>query len=424
LGGRLPAMAGVIAELAKAKRTPGSPAMRERHLIAFLTTVQFVHMVDFVMMMPLGPMLMRSFAVGPQEFAIMVSAYTFSAAIAGILGGFLIDRFARRSVLLFLLFGLALATLGCGWAPNYEWMVVMRILAGASGGVLASLCTAVVADAIPVERRGRALGIVMAAFSLASIIGIPIGMELAVAFGWHAPFLAAGSVALLVVLWGWLAFPPFRGHLGRPVTAWSAQVTAMVRPRTHRLAFLLTVLMSISGFLVIPFISPSLVANVGFRDDQLQYVYLTGGIASVVTSPWFGRLADRLGAVRIFTVLVVLSVIPIVLLTNLGAVGVPLALVVTVLFIVFGSGRFVPFTALVTSRIAPHLRGSFMSFNSAVMSAATGLATIVAGHVVATDASGHLTGYPVVGWLSVACVAASIPVAWALHRAGPENHQP
>ena len=391
--------------------------MRERHLIAFLTTVQFVHMVDFVLMMPLGPILMRFFAIEAQAFAVMVSAYTFAAAASGILAGFLIDRIDRRTALLPLLLGLGLATLGCAWAPTYGWMVIMRIIAGACGGVLGSLVMAVVADAIPVERRGRALGVVMTSFALASILGIPIGMTLATTFTWHAPFLAAGLVALGVLAWGWFAFPSFVGHIAAERPSPAQTLRAIFLPLHHWHAFALTIALAFAGFTVIPFISPSLVGNVGFRDDQLQYVYLTGGLASVMTSPWIGRLADRFTPVLVFSVVAAISIMPILLVTHLGPVGVPTALGVTVLFIIFVSGRFVPSSTLIANCIEPRLRGSFMSFNAAVMSGASGAAALVAGDLVVMADDGHLLHYARVGWLAAGATVLAIVLAWSLHRA-------
>jgi predicted MFS family arabinose efflux permease len=388
--------------------------MRERHLIAFLTTVQFVHMVDFVLMMPLGPIFMRSFAINTHEFALMLSAYTFTAAASGIAAGFFIDRYDRRRVLLPLLAGLSLATLGCAWAPSYPWMVLMRALAGGFGGILGAMCIAVIPDVIPPERRGRAIGVVMASFSLASIIGIPIGMNLATTFSWHVPFLAIGLAGLLVFAWGLFAFPSLIGHITRTRSSPGETVRAIFGVGLHWRAFGLTVFLAGAGFSVISFISPYLVGNIGFRDDQLQFVYLTGGIASVVTTPLIGRLVDRLQPIRVFTALALLSIAPILTLTHLPAVGVPMALLVTVTFIVFVSGRFVPSTTLITNAIAPHLRGSFMSFNSAVMSGATGAAALIAGFLVTKTADGSIQNYPRAGWLATFCTIMAILLAWSI----------
>ena len=396
-------------------------AMRERHLIAFLTTVQFVHMVDFVMMMPLGPMLMRDLNIGTREFSWLVSSYTFAAAVSGVLAGFIIDRFDRRRLIVPLLVLFSLATMACAWAPTLEWMIVVRAAAGFFGGALGTLTMAIVPDAISPERRGRALGVVMSSFSIASIIGIPIGMTLAVQQGWHAPFLWLGVVGLAVGGWAAVAFPPMVTHIHtqRP-SPWSTLVAVFSVP-THWRAFALSVSLVLAGFTVIPFISPYLVGNLGFRDDQLQYVYLTGGIASVVTSPLIGRLADRWGARSIFAIVALCSVVPLLLITHLPPVGVASALVVTVIFIVFISGRFVPAMTLITNHVEPRLRGSFMGFHSAIQSLAMGLAAQIAGHLVTKAADGSIEHYPRVGWLAAGFTMVAVAVALTIRSHPPQK---
>ena len=395
--------------------------MRERHLIAFLTTVQFVHMVDFVMMMPLGPMLMRDLNIGTREFSWLVSSYTFAAALSGVLAGFIIDRFDRRRLIVPLLMLFSLATMACAWAPTLEWMIAVRAAAGFFGGALSTLTMAIVPDAIPPERRGRALGVVMASFSIASIVGIPIGMTLAVQQGWHAPFLWLGVVGLAVGGWAAVAFPHMVTHIHtqRP-SPWSTLVAVFSVP-THWRAFALSVSLVLAGFTVIPFISPYLVGNLGFRDDQLQYVYLTGGIASVVTSPLIGRMADRWGARSIFTIVALCSVVPLLLITHLPPVGVAPALVVTVIFIIFISGRFVPAMTLITNNVEPRLRGSFMGFHSAIQSLAMGLAAQIAGHLVIKAADGSIEHYPRVGWLAAGFTMVAIAVALTIRSHPPQK---
>ena len=385
--------------------------MRERHLIAFLTTVQFVNMVDFVMMMPLGPLLMRSLVIGTHEFSWLVSSYTFASAISGVLAGFIIDRFDRRRVMVPLLVLFSLATMACAWAPTLEWMILMRAAAGFFGGVMGTLTMAVVPDAIPPERRGRALGMIMASFAIASIIGIPIGMTLAVHQGWHAPFLWLGVVGLVVSGWAVIAFPRMVSHIHAVRPTPLATFIAVFSVPSHWRAFALSVSLVLAGFTVIPFISPYLVGNLGFRDDQLQYVYLTGGIAAVVTSPLIGRMADRFGPRVVFALVASCSVVPLLLITYLPPVAVSWALVVTVIFIVFVSGRFVPAMTLITNNVDPRLRGSFMGFHSAIQSLAMGLAAQMAGYLVTKAADGRIEHYPRVGWLAAGFTIVAIVIA-------------
>ena len=395
--------------------------MRERHLIAFLTTVQFVHMVDFVIMMPLGPMLMHDLGIGTVEFSWLVASYTFAAAISGVLAGFIIDRGDRRAYLLPLLVLFSLATMACGWAPTWSSMMIVRAAAGFFGGALGTLTMAIVPDAIPPERRGRALGVIMASFSIASIVGIPIGMTLAVHQGWHAPFWWLGGTGLAVAGWAMIAFPHMVGHIHAVhATPWQTLV-AIFRVPAHWRAFALSVSLVLAGFTVIPFISPYLVGNLGFTNDQLQYVYLAGGIASVVTSPLIGRLADRFGARRVFAGVAILSVVPLLGLTNLPPLGMTVTLVVTTGFIVLISGRFVPAMTLIANGVEPRLRGSFMGFHSAIQSMAMGMAAQIAGRLVTKTTDGSILHYPRVGWLAAGFTLLAIVIALTIRPAVPRQ---
>lgn len=384
---------------------------RERWLIGILTAINFTHILDFVIMMPLGPQLMRVFAIEPSHFALAVSAYSFSAAFAGVAGAFLIDRFDRKRALLGLYIGFIVATAACAVAPTFVALIAARIAAGACGGVLGALILAIVADEIPYERRGAANGIVMSAFSLASIAGVPAALAAATTWSWHAPFVLLAGLAAAVLAVALVVLRPMRGHLGRPVAA-STTFLEVVLDAGNLRAFAFIAALMLAGFSVIPFISPYLVGNVGFREADLPYVYLFGGIFSVVTSPLIGRIVDRVGTRPVFTVLALASIVPTLALTRLGMVGVPLALACTTAFIIVGSGRFVPAMTLVASSVAPARRGSFMSLNSAVQSAASGLAAWLAGLAIGRDAQGRLTGYDQVGLGSVAAILLAIVLAW------------
>jgi predicted MFS family arabinose efflux permease len=391
--------------------------MRERHLIALLTTIQFVNMVDFVMMMPLAPLLMRDYRIGAPEFAWMLSAYTFAAAASGLLAGFVMDRFNRRRALLVLLAGFALATIACGLAPSHWWMVVARAAAGFFGGVLGALVMAIVPDAIPVERRGQALGIIMASFSLASIVGIPLGMILAVGSGWHTSFLCLGGVGFAILAWCWAAFPSMTAHIRADRPSPLRVLAEVARVPNHWRAFALMIALSLAGFTVIPFFSAYLVGNVGLRDDHLKYVYLIGGIFTVVTSPLIGRLGDRVGAKPMLAVIGVCSLAPLLVATNLPAVPLWQALTVTTVFIVCMSGRFVPAMTLTANAVEPRLRGSFMGFNSALQSLATGAAAQLAGMIVIKGADERIAHYDVVGWVAAGFTVLALIAGLAIRPA-------
>ncbi|NEM97063.1 MFS transporter [Pontibacter burrus] len=383
--------------------------IREGLLIFTLAAIQFTHMMDFVIMMPLGPQLMRVFNISPGEFGFLVSAYTFSAAVAGFLSALFIDRFDRKHAMLGLYFGFTIGTLACALAPTYSLLLAARVVAGAFGGVLGALILAVIGDAIPEHRRGAATGKVMAAFSVASIAGVPVGLYLASVTSWHAPFYLLAGLSFLVLIASFWLLPTMRGHLTNAVPQNPFMVLKeILQKRNLQWAMALMVTLTMSGFLVVPFISPYMVANVGFSETELSYIYLFGGIATVFTSQWAGRLADKHGKHRVFILSAVFSLVPILLITNLPPVQHYIALIVTTIFFILFGARFVPAMALITSSVEPKLRGSFMSINSSVQQLSAGVAAFVSGLIVQETASGKLEHFNLDGLL--ACVVTLVAV--------------
>jgi predicted MFS family arabinose efflux permease len=388
---------------------------RERLLIALLTAVNFTQMMDFVVMMPLGPQLMQVFSITATQFALAVSAYTISAAVSGVAAALFIDRFERRRALLWLYTAFIVATLACALAPDFASLVVARAAAGACGGTLGALVLAIVGDAVPYARRGAAMGMVMSAFALASILGVPAGIWLAAWLGWHATFYAIVGISTLVLLLSWRHLPMLRGHLAGGQRAPLATLRALLCEAAHWRVFAFTIALTFAGFMVIPFIATYLSRNVQVSDRELGLVYLCGGLCAVVTSPWIGRLADRHGKHRVFTIVALLAMAPTLTLTHLPALPLAGALAVTTCFIVIGSGRFVPATALITSAVAAPLRGSFMSLNTAVQSGASGAAALLAGLIIHQDsATGPLHGYGTVGWLSCLATFIGVGLVWTI----------
>ncbi|WP_114779076.1 MFS transporter [Botryobacter ruber] len=395
------------------------PVIREGLLVFTLAAIQFTHMMDFVIMMPLGPQLMRVFNISPGEFGLLVSAYTFSAAVAGFLSALFIDRFDRKHAILGLYLGFTVGTLTCALAPTYGLLLAARVVAGAFGGVLGALVLAVIGDAIPEQRRGAATGKVMASFSVASIAGIPVGLYLASQTSWHAPFYLLAGLSFLILLASFKFLPPMRGHLSSVGKSNPFLVLRdIVVKRNLQWAMLLTITLTMAGFLVVPFISPYMVANVGFTEAELSYIYLFGGLATVFTSQWAGRLADRLGKHKVFVAAALLSMVPIILLTNLPRVPLYSALVVTTIFFIFFGARFVPAMSLITSSVEPKLRGSFMSINSSVQQLSAGMAAFLSGLIVKETASGSLMHFSWVGWLACGMTLVAVAVIRNLKAVG------
>lgn len=376
--------------------------IREGWLLLLLAVIQFTHIIDFVIMMPLGPQLMRVFSITPKEFSLLVSAYTFSAAISGFISTLFIDKFDRKHALLALYGGFIIGTFCCAIAPNYQLLLLARILAGAFGGVIGALVFAIIGDAVPEARRGAATGKVMAAFSAASIAGVPVGLYLASRMDWHAPFYALTGLSIGVLALAYMLLPAMRGHLTSAIKTKPLQVVGDIVRNTNLLwALALMVVLTLAGFTIVPFISPYLVANAGFSEDDLPFMYLFGGLATVVTSQIAGRLSDKHGKQRIFIYTALFSIIPILLITNLKPAPHYLIFIVTTTFFIGFGARFVPAMSLITSSVKPKQRGSFMSFNSSVQQLAAGLSAFLSGLIIEKNASGSLLHFDLIGYLAV-----------------------
>ena len=400
---------------------------REWLLLLVLTAVQFCHILDFVLMMPLAPMLMRSLRVSAREFGLLVSAYTFAAAISGLVAAAFMDRYDRKRMLLFLLAGFGVGTLLCGLVDDFWLLMAARVVAGSFGGVLAGVVFAIVGDQIRPERRGTAMGVVMGGFSAASVLGLPFGLALAERGAWETPFLFLAGVTAVVFVIGAVALPPMQAHLtGRRhddpspfVELWS-----VAREPRHVRAFVLTTAIMFSAFTVVPFLSAYLVENVGMPESQLDLMYLAGGLATIVTGPLlWGPLADRFGHARVFVLTALLSFIPIAAVTNLPRVELPVILAVTTLMMVLASGRMISVTALITGVVEPRRRGSFMSLNSSIQQGAAGAAAFVAGLLIGGGQGEPLTGYPMVGLVAIGATVLTLVLVRGLRQAqAPDAH--
>jgi predicted MFS family arabinose efflux permease len=376
----------------------------ERVLLLSLAAINFTTIVDFIIIMPLGPQYMRVFSISPAQFGLIVSAYAISAGISGIAAGFFLDRFDRKRALLTLYSGFALGTLFCALAQTYPLLVAARALAGAFGGVTGALILAIVGDVIPESRRGAAMGLVMSAFSVANICGVPLGLMLASGFNWHVPFFALTGLSVIILAVLIPVMPSLRSHLAHlreepPITRMLAILSAPV----HQKAFLFMGLLTFTGFVVFPYLPKYLVANVGLTEKQLPWIYICGGCCTVFSMNWIGRWADRSGKGRVFILMSLSAVLPILLVTNLHPVPLTVAVGVSALLMICMSGRFVPAMALMTASIEARHRGGFMSVNSSVQQLAAGIAAWISGIILGQSASGQITHFSATGFVSAAC---------------------
>ena len=377
--------------------------LSERALLLLLAAVQFTHIMDFMIMMPMGPQLMRELAIGPAEFASLVSAYTWSAGLVGLVATVFVDRFDRRPALLVMFAGFVLGTLACALSHSFKELLAARVISGAFGGVSGALVMTIVADVVPPARRAAGIGIVMTAFSVASALGVPAGLYLSQKFEWETPFMLIAVVGAFMWIIALLGVPSLRGHFaeGPPVARWKA-MGALASNRNVQWALLFMSAMVGAHFTIIPFMSPYLVANVGLAEEQLFLVYLTGGVLTIFTGPFVGRLADRMGRRKVYTIVTLVASLVVLCLTHAPRLDLGWVLVLAGFFFVFASGRFVPGQAITSLAVAAPQRGAFMSFSSCVRDLVSGLVSSLGGFIVTrTGDAGPLHNYHWLGWIAI-----------------------
>lgn len=358
--------------------------------------------MDVMIMMPLSDIFMKEFGIKASQFSYLISSYAIGAFLSSLLGVFTLDYFGRRKSLLFVYGGFTISTFLCGWAQSYEALLALRFVTGIFGGLIGALALAIVSDLYSFKQRGKAIGILMAAFSAASALGVPFGLYFAAVYTWSFPFYFLAAIGVVLFVWMYFIMPEMMAHTQHEKRSIKQTVQDIIQDSNQVRALWLGVFLVLGHFLVIPFITPSMVRNVGFEQYQISYIYLAGGILTIVTGPLIGWITDRYGALRTFFVVVVLSFIPVLFITNMGPTAIPVALIVTSLFFVLGSGRMIAPNTMITAAVGPKTRGSFMSVKSALQQLSVAMASLIAGAIVYVNEEGQLDNYYYVGFLSIA----------------------
>ena len=395
---------------------------KEWLVLLTLAGIQFTHILDFMIMMPLGPQLIRVLHIDTHQFGLLLSSYTFTAAISGLLAATYIERFDRRKLTLTLYVLFMLATLCCGLAQTFPQLLFARALAGAFGGILGAMVQTMVADIIPFERRGKAMGTVMAAFSLSTVAGVPLGLVLAnhlPALGWRAPFFFIVALAMVIFVIGYRLLPSLTGHMQQTRKGnIFQQIFLVARHPEHLKGFLFIAMMMLGGFTVIPYIALYMTTNVGLPESFITLIYLCGGAATFFTSQAIGRQADKRGKLKVFRWVALASMVPILITTHLVPIAWWLVLINSTIFFVLVPGRMVPAMAMVSAIAPQQVRGTFMSLVSSVQMAFAGLASLIAGLIITRAPGGEILHFNVVGYLAVGCTLLALLVAPMLRVAG------
>jgi len=386
-------------------------------LLLVLVAIHFTHMVDFVIIMPLGERLMRELAITPAQFSWIIGVYPLAAGVTSLLASFAMDRFDRKSVLLLMYGGFGLSTLFCGLAPNYETLLVARTLAGVFGGLAAVTIMAVIGDLFPPEKRGRATGAITSAFAVASIAGLPLGLVLAEWYGRGAPFIALAALSGAIWVVALVRLPPVREHLRHARRHPLTEFAAVVKEGNHQRAFVFSFFLVLGTFTVGSFTAPYLSATNGWSESQLGLLYAIAGGCTLLGMMAVGRLADRFPRLGLFRVLAGLSTVAAVVMTNLPPTPLWVAAAALSAFMVFSAGRIVPAQAMMLGTCEPRVRGAFMSLNTAVQHLGSWLAPVLAGLLITQTADGKFEGFPSVGLVAALAALVSLLLAGRLRPA-------
>ncbi|MBK5270732.1 MAG: MFS transporter [Bacteroidia bacterium] len=393
---------------------------KERIILFLLASLNFTHILDFMIMMPLSNYLMPYFKITAMQFSILVASYSISAFFSGILIALFVDRFDRKKVLVFAYLGFLLGTLACGFASTYGLLMASRILAGIFGGIMGAQVLSIVADLFTYERRGAAMGAVMSSFAAASILGVPVSLYLTnlFKFNWHVPFLMIGFLGVLIVPLIIRFVPRITNHIverENNSSPFDALILVLKNP-AQRSALLFSGLLMMGHFLIIPFINPYIEFNKGFSKDQIPMIYLFGGIASLISAIFLGRLSDKVGKLPVFSYAVFFSLSMVLIITKMPNIPFSVVLLFFAIWFVLATGRAVTAQAMISEVVPAEQRGSFMSLNGSMQQLGTALASITAGLIVFTEKSGKIVRYNWVGYISIVVLMASLLLGRFLFR--------
>ena len=389
----------------------------QKFVIAMLAFLQFSIVLDFMIMSPLGALLMPALDITTRQFGLVVSAYAFAAGISGILAAGFADKFDRKKLLLFFYGGFVIGTLLCGLAPTYWFLMLARIVTGVFGGVIGSISMAIIADIFPMQVRGRVMGFVQTAFAASQVLGLPIGLWLGNNFGWHAPFLMIVGVSASVGVFIFAKLQPITAHIGAQTTKNPIlHLFKTVKQGRYLQAFLATTLLATGGFMLMPFGSAFSVNNLKVDLQHLPWVYLATGIASFIAGPFLGKLSDKVGKYNLFWMGSLAAIVMVLIYCSRGETSLTWVIVLNILLFTAIMARMISSQALASA--VPDLadRGAFMAVNNSVAQLAGGVAAALAGIIVIQLPGQPLQRYDVLGYVVSAAILTTIGLMYPIHK--------
>jgi predicted MFS family arabinose efflux permease len=368
-------------------------------LLALLAAIQFTGVVDAMIVMPLGPKLRDLWHISTSEFGRVVSSFSLAAFVSAIVSVAYIDRFDRKKVLVVIYAGFTIGTFLCGMANSYATMLAARFFTGIFGGIVGSIILSIIGDSVPNEKRGFAMGILMMGFAVASIAGVPAGLYLAGYFSWHTPFYVLGSLCALIFVAIIFIVPAFNKHLALVQKQTSIQILKELFSESNlRWALLLSFLVIMSHFMIIPYLTDFFVKNLKFDfKTTVPYIYVVGGALSAFTSPLIGKLADKHGKYKVLAILTILALIPQLGIPNLDTSNKLIVFALCSTLFIFSGSRMIAASAMVTSAIEPQRRGAFLVINSSIQQLAIGGGAALGGAIIYNGGNDEIMNYPYVG---------------------------
>ena len=386
-------------------------------LIALLAFTQFTLILDFIIMSPLGAILMPSLNITAGQFGVAVSAYAFAAGFSGILAAGFADRFDRKRLLLFFYVGFTLGTVLCALAQNFHVLLLGRIVTGLFGGVIGSVVLAIVTDLFPLQQRGRVMGFIQTAFAASQVLGVPAGLFLANHWNWHICFVAIVGLSIAAIVTIAFVMEPVNAHLKlqHDTNPFRHLIATIGQPR-YTLAFLVTTLLATGGFMLMPFGSAYTVHNLGIDIVHLPTIYLVSGLFSIVIGPLVGRASDAFGKYPTFVFGSLVSIVMVLIYTNLGPVSLLTAIVVNVLMFVGIFSRMIPSQALMSAIPEASQRGSFSAVSASVQQLSGGIGSVLAAAIISENPDGSLLHFDRIGYVVVAASILSLTAMYFVQR--------
>lgn len=392
-------------------------------VVGLLAFLQFTVVLDFMILSPLGVLVMEKLQISTQQFGFVVSAYAFSAGISGILAAGFADRFDRKKLLLFFYVGFVLATFLCGIATNYFFLFGARILTGLFAGVLSSISFAIVADLFPLQVRGRVMGFIMTAFAASQVFGLPIGIYISNLWGWQSPFLMIASISGAVGFVIFFFLKPVITHLDNKtdIHAFHHLAKTISHPK-YLPAFVATTLLATGGFMLMPFGSAFSVHNLGVKLEDLPLVYMVTGVVSMLGGPLMGRLSDAIGKYIMFVIASILAAGIIIYYTKMEITPLPIVIFVNSILFVFVAARMISANALTSAVPDLHDRGAFMAISSSIQQISGGIAASVAGLIVIQTTSGYMERYEILGYVVACAILLTVILMYSVNQIVLKKH--